>query len=84
MDYQQGVDLVDSAIKIAAEEQLVKSAWEIWVGHINNPFAEKKVPWEKFINEVRKPKNNVSKLSAEEIIAKAERIKNKHLKNEKK
>lgn len=81
MDYQQGIDFVDEVIKKAVEELLVEKAWQIWVGHISNPFAEKKIPWERFINDIKKPKPIESKLTAEEIIAKAEDIKNRHLKN---
>ena len=68
-------------MKKSSEELLIKNAWDIWLGHINNPFVEKKMSWDKFINEIKKPNTKEDSLTAEEIIAKAEDIKNKHLKN---
>lgn len=79
MNYQRGLYFVEKVVEKAADEELVAHAWDMWIGHINNPFVEKKITWEKFISEIKKPRKDSPRISKEEIIAQAEIIRKKHM-----
>ncbi|MGF7056459.1 hypothetical protein [Brassicibacter mesophilus] len=80
MNFEQGLNHIERIMKRAKEDEMVKSAWDMWLGHYNNPFIKKKIPWNKFVSQIKKPMSEESKLSKEDIIAKAEEIKKIHLK----
>ncbi len=84
MDYLEGIEFFQKIKELSIEEQIENHAWEIWVGHINNPFVEKKVPWDKFIGEIKEPKEKSNTLSKEEIISQCEAIKERHMAKKKK
>lgn len=74
IDYLLRMPLDDAArlIQKAQEAEVERQAWEIWLAVY--PHMEKPIPFDQFYREIKKEQIQHLNVSAEDIIRKAERI----------
>lgn len=76
LNAEDGLFLIETAIEKEQEEK----AWELWVS--TYPHMENPIPFDEFLKGIRVEKENLVKtpVRAEDVIAKAERIRKAHQK----